>query len=253
MHNNEIPLVWFLLPLISLIAFFLKGMTGTGTSTVVIALASLLVGPKTAVVLASFMNMFGGLSMIKVDPVPLKSRYWVPIAAGMVGGSVLGAALLKVISAGHFQLLLGVVFFLTSGWFFLKPPVADGASSSPARANALDVAVGVFAGFCGGFVGVNAPPLVTYAGKHLNKRLLRRLLVLIFIPAAVAQTATFAVNGLLTREVFLYGLLMLPGMILGIYLGNKSFQKVSEKQFRRILAAFLLVVSGCLIFEGLKP
>ncbi len=203
-------------------------------------------------VLASFINIFGGLAMLKVDPVPLKTRYWVPIAAGMVGGSILGAVTLKIISNEHFQLLLGIVFFLTAGYFLFKSGGPAGQSSSPERANVLDVAVGIFAGFCGGFVGVNAPPLVTYAGMHLDKRLLRRLLILIFIPAAIAQTATFAVNGLLDRSIFIYGLLMLPGMAVGIYLGNKSFQKISEIQFRRILAGFLLIVSGCLIFEGLK-
>jgi uncharacterized membrane protein YfcA len=249
MHNIEY--LW--LPIISLIAFYLKGVTGTGTSTVVIALSSLLIGPKTAVVLASFINMFGGLSMLKVDPVPLKARYWGPIAGGMVAGSIMGAATLKVIPNTYFQVALGIVFLLTSGWFFLRSVRAEGRSTSPERANALDVAVGIFAGFCGGFVGVNAPPLVTYAGKRLDKRLMRRLLVLIFIPAAVAQTSTFAVNGLLTSKIFLYALMMLPGMAAGIWLGNKSFHKISETQFRRVLAVFLLIVSGCLIFQGLKP
>jgi len=244
-------LPYLCLPLISLLAFYLKGVTGTGTSTVVVALSSFLIGPKEAVVLASFMNMFGGISMLRVDPVPLKARYWLPIAGGMVVGSVLGAALLKVMPGAPFQVLLGAVFFATSGWFFFKIPQSTGVSVSPARANVLDVAVGLFAGFCGGFVGVNAPPLVTYAGKRLNKQLLRRLLVLIFIPAAIAQTGTFAVNGLLGGKTFIYGLIMLPGMALGIWIGNKSFHKISEVQFRRILAVFLLVVSVCLIWQGI--
>jgi uncharacterized membrane protein YfcA len=248
------PFAYMCLPLISLIAFYLKGVTGTGTSTVVIALSSLLIGPKTAVVLASFINIFGGLAMAGIDRnAPLKARYWVPIAAAMVMGSIAGAATLKIIPVGHFQFVLGVVFFLTSGWFLFKPAPASGLDQGPERANVLDIAVGTFAGFCGGFVGVNAPPLVTYAGRQLNKRLLRRLLVLIFIPAAMAQTATFAANDLLTRDILMGGLSMLPGMVVGIYLGNKSFHKFSEAQFRRILAVFLLIVSACLIFNGLKP
>ena len=60
---------------ISFFAFFLKGLTGTGTSTVVVSLCSLIIDPKSAVVLASFVNIFGGFSMLGVDPIHLHVKY----------------------------------------------------------------------------------------------------------------------------------------------------------------------------------
>ena len=114
----------------------------------------------------------------------------------------------------------------------------------------MDLGVGALAGFCGGFIGINAPPLVLHFGRHLDKRYLRRLLVLIFIPAAMAQTATFALNGMLSRRVLLWGALMLPSMVAGIYLGNRTFRRISETWFRRVLGLFLAVVSVRLILKG---
>ena len=215
------------------------------------ALCSLIIDPKLTVVLASFINIFGGLSMVRVDPLPLTRWYWVPISAFMVCGSVIGAATLKVIPNAQFQLVLGSVFLLTAMWFLLRVPGPRDHLHPPAKANAMDLGVGAVAGFCGGFVGINAPPLVLHFSRFLDKRYLRRLLVLIFIPAAIAQTATFLINGLFDKQVFIWGLLLLPSMALGIYLGNRTFHRISEIWFRRALGGFLVVVSVRLIVKGI--
>lgn len=235
----------------ALLAFFLKGVTGTGTTTVIVALCSLFVEPKLTIVLASFINIFGGLSMIRVDPLPLKMQYWVPIALLMIVGSVIGAISLAHIPNQQFQLILGGVFFLAALWFLFRVPRPREMSVQPTRASGLDLLVGWLAGFFGGFIGINAPPLVLHFSRYLDKRYLRRLLVLIFIPAAAAQTVTFWVNGLLTQRVLTWGVLMLPSMIAGIILGNHTFHRISEGWFRRVLGLLLVVVSVRLIIKGL--
>lgn len=238
-----------LIPLIGFLAFTLKGITGTGTTTVIVALCSLLIEPKMTIVLASFVNVFGGLSMIKIDPVPLPMRYWIPISILMVIGSILGAWALKVIPKEIFEMVLGIAFLFVSAWFIAKKvvPLTE-ETSPPQKASLLDLAIGLFGGFCGGFIGVNAPPLVFHFGMHLNKRQLRRLLVLIFIPAAIAQTLTFWWAGMMSQEILIYGLAILPCMVAGIYAGNKAFHKISENLFRRVLGLLLLIVSARLIF-----
>ncbi len=109
------------LALIALIAFYLKGVMGTGNSTVIIACASFFIDPKIAVVLTSLLNVFGGLAMIRVDPVPVQLKYWVPIGVMMALGSVAGAVALKNISPDLFKLVLGFAFLLSSGWFLFRP------------------------------------------------------------------------------------------------------------------------------------
>ena len=232
-------------------AFFLKGVTGTGTTTVIVALGSLIIDAKLTIVLASFINIFGGLSMLPVDPVRLERRYWIPIALLMIAGSVLGAMALTFIPNRQFQLILGAAFLMTALWFVVKTPGVRPTSVLPDRANGADLGVGALAGFCGGFIGINAPPLVLHFSRYLDKRRLRRLLVLIFIPAAAAQTATFAATGMLTRPVLVWGLIMLPSMFAGIYLGNRTFHRISEVWFRRVLGIFLAFVSVRLILKGL--
>lgn len=240
-----------LLPLVALAAFFLKGVTGTGTTTVIVALGSLFMDAKLTVVLASFINIFGGLGMAGVDPVPLAGRYWVPVSLLMVAGSVGGALALGAVSSQAFQLILGSAFLLTALWFLFRVPAPRQNPEPPAIANGMDLGVGAFAGFCGGFIGINAPPLVLHFSRYLDKRRLRRMLVLIFIPAAMAQTATFVFNGLFDRQVAAWGLLMLPAMAAGIWLGNRTFRYISEPMFRRILGLLLVFVSFRLLLKGI--
>lgn len=117
----------------------------------------------------------------------------------------------------------------------MRVPGPQRNAEVPARASIADLGVGGFAGFCGGVIEINAPPLIIHFGCYLDKRHLRRLLVLIFIPAAIAQTAMFYMNGLLSTQIAIWGVLILPSMFLGIYLGNHSFHNLSEVWFRRVL------------------
>ena len=241
---------YLLIPIVGFIAFFIKGVIGTGTTTVIVALCSLIIEPKLTIVLASFINIFGGISMIRIDPLPLAPRYWIPIAVLMVVGSVFGAIALKHIPNQQFQLILGIAFLLTALWFLFRAPKSIGTSTPPIKASLPDLGVGSFAGFCGGFIGINAPPLVLHFSRYLDKRYCRRLLVLIFIPAALAQTVTFIINGLFERKILLWGLLLCPSMIAGVYLGNRTFHRISESWFRRALGCFLVFVSIRLIFKS---
>lgn len=248
--DNIDPLL-IAIPFISFFAFFLKGVTGTGTTTMVVALSSFIIDPKLSIVLASFINMFGGLSMLRIDPVPLPKPFWIPITITMIIGSIIGALTLLYTDSTIFKIILGVVFFLAALWFLFSTKATNKAPPLKEKATKSDIGIGLFAGFCGGFIGVNAPPLVLHFGKFLDKRHLRRLLVIIFIPAAIAQTATFWYNGILTPQLIIYALCMIPGMLLGIYVGNKSFHYISETTFKRILAVLLIVVSARLIHLGI--
>lgn len=248
-------LIYAGVPLISLLAFFLKGVTGTGTTTVIVALAVFIVSPKSAVILASFINIFGGLLMLGVDPVPLKWRFVVPVVVMMGVGSFTGGLTLTVMSSDHFRLVLGVVFMLAGIWFGLRPFMRSQKGAQlpppPERPSAADLGVGTVSGFLGGFVGINAPPLMLHFGRVLDKRHLRRFLVLIFIPANIVQTATYWYYGALTREIVMLGLLMIPTMLAGIYLGSRVHARISESTFGVTLGLLIVFVSITLIWRSI--
>ena len=169
----------------------------------------------------------------------------------MIAGSVIGAWSLTALHTRTFDLVFGAACLPLAGWFlFGPPPQTRDQAGVPHFASAADLAVGTFAGFCGGFIGINAPPLLLHFGRVLDKRHLRRLLVLIFIPAAIAQTGTFVWRGEVTRITVLLTISILPAMVAGIGLGNRAFVRISEQTFRRVLGALLLVIGLRLLWAS---
>jgi len=59
---------------------------------------------------------------------------------------------------------------------------------------------------------------------------------------------TYGCTGLVTTQVLLYVLSALPGLFLGIYLGNKVFFQLSEVWFNRVAGLVLIVVAVQLAF-----
>lgn len=245
---NEVILATLLV--VSLLAFTLKSVSGMGTGLVIIPLASIVIDPKSAVILSSLMAVVGGLSMVRVDPVRLAPKFWVPVAVVMVIGTIIGALMLNRVPIRGFSIFMSAVFVLSGIWLFFRVSLpAPELSSGRPSARPVDLVVGGLSGLMGGFVGINAAPLVLHFGRCMNKRYLRRFLVLIFLFAVVAQITTFALTGLIDLRILLMGASMIPGMALGIYLGNHLFVRLSEAAFRWILGVFLLICAGKILYR----
>jgi len=238
------------LPVVAFLAFFLKGIAGIGVSTVAVPILSLIIGAKQIVVLSSIVNVLGGLVMYRIDPQPASRRYWWPIAALMILGAVIGGIALKLTPLKSFEKILGIAILGAGIGFIIwrgKQKSSSFLEQLPQKGRVKDYVIGFLGGISGGFVGINSPIFILYFGSYLAKGPMRRLLVLILLPSAFSQVATYASLGLMNRQIILYALLSLPGLLLGIYLGNRTFFKISEKVFGTILGGVLIVLSWGLI------
>ncbi len=238
------------LPAVAFLAFFLKGIAGIGVSTVAVPILSLIIGAKQIVVLSSIVNVAGGLLMYRIDPQPAGRRYWWPIAISMIIDAVLGGIALKLTPLKSFEKILGITILAAGIWFIIwrgKQKSNSFLEKLPEKGCLKDYVIGFLGGLAGGFVGINSPILILYFGSRLAKGPLRRLLVLILLPLAISNVATYTALGLMSTRIVLYSLISLPGLLLGIYLGNRTFLQISEKVFGAILGGVLILLSWGLI------
>lgn len=237
-------MIYLIFCIIGFFAFFLKGFMGVGINTIIIAFSTFFIEPKAAVVLASIVSLIGGIAMIKQDKNLLHVSYWLPITVFMMVGGILGAMALKYIDPEIFKIALSVAFFISSFWMIFDPTSKNKITKPcPKKANFNDNTIGICGGFLNGLVGLSAIPIVVYFSHMLDKTSLRRLLILLYLPAAFAQTATFTVNGLLTMDIMLYALCMCPLLLSGLSLGKKAHFKISELWFKKSLGGFLFFIS----------
>ncbi|MGB6031383.1 MAG: sulfite exporter TauE/SafE family protein [Bacteroidota bacterium] len=243
----------FLLPFVAFAAFFVKAVSGFGPALVVIGIGSMVLPPHTVVPLSAMLDATAGAILFFMDPVAGGRRYWLPLAVTIVVGSVAGGILLSLVSPDLFRLVLGIAILMLAVWFtFFRSHAGEShlTDTLPSRASAGDMVAVGSGGLMGGFLRISGPPVLWHFGRQFAKRTLRQVLIPIFLAAAVARVATYSGTGLVDQTVLLYYCVSLPGLLLGIYVGNKVFLSISEKVFSRAIGLILLAAGLRLLLWG---
>lgn len=224
--------------LIAFMAAFIKGVGGTGIGTMVVSLASLVIGVKDAVVLSALLSLYGGIGMFRSGTVSIRPPYFIGICACVVSGTATGSQLLKIAQVPVVECFLAAMLVLVGSIFLFdiqRFRIATLLDSPPDRPSPLDCAMGLLTGV----VGISLPVLLFHFGSYLSKQALRHLILLLFIPSAVVQVLTFTGNELMSQKVFVVSLFSLPALFAGVFTGNRLFHRLSEKRFRQCLGILL--------------
>ena len=239
-----------MLGILALVAHIVKGLTGFGPAIVFISIGSLFYDPVEIIVLASLLDVVGGAYLVSLNPDFLENReYWVPIGLLMVTGAVIGSYMLSVLPASLFEYLFGAAVVLISIWFLSGKSELDKDSEGSHELGLIDGFVGVFSGFCGGFVGMGGPPLVAYIGNKFDKDLFRSIIVPVFLMAASSRVLSYGYLGMIeTGNLWIY---VFPpiGVLLGNRIGDQFFDEVEQKKFT-ILVGVILMLSGIRLISG---
>lgn len=232
------------LSVIGFLAHIVKGVTGFGPAIIFVSIGSLLHDPVEIIVLASLLDIIGGIYLIIINPRFLDNkRYWLPVGTLMIIGAIVGSLTLFVIPSSAFEYVLGFSIIIISLWFLLGKSEPEGGSEDADEVKLKDGSVGCFSGFCGGFTGMGGPPLIAYLGSKFEKDLFRAVIVPIFLMAALARFFTYGFLGMVTFPTLSMYILPSIGVILGNYLGNILFDSVDQKWFT-ILVGIILLLSG---------
>lgn len=159
---------------------------------------------------------------------------------------------MSVIPAESFDLLLAVVITILGIWFVAgrgKDGEASLEQELPSRCSKSDLSVSAFAGLCGGLFAVSGPPIVYWLGRRFVKHSFRRALIAVFFFATIFRLITYGAVGLLHTNLWMPALFTVPGIILGIILGNRIFIALSERAFSRVVGTILIFVGIRLLLK----
>ena len=232
--------------LVAFLAYVIKTTTGFGTAIVTVSLGSLLIGTYEAVLLSPVIDVIGGAILFYRDPVTDSKSFWIPLTIAMTVGSVIGAVVLKYIPPQSFDILVGAVIALLGFWFIISRSQKGESvleTTLPDRVTPADLAVSTFSGLCGGLFAVSGPPIVYWLGRRFAKFSFRRTLIAVFFFANIGRLIAYGAAGLLHKSIVTLALFSIPGIVLGIFLGDRIFHFLSEGWFSRIVGAMLLIVS----------
>ncbi len=225
--------------LAGLIAFIISTISGGGGALLLIPVTSWMIGTSFAppvINLGTFISRPARLYLFWQDIDWSLVKYYVPSA---IIGAWLGALLFSRLDSGWIQLFIGV--FLVSTIFQYRFGKVDKAFDMP-RLGFLPL--GFITAFISTVVGGLGPILNPfYMNVGLKKEDLIATKTANSFFVGIAQIGSYAFFGILTAQLWIYGLALGLGAIVGNIIGKRFLAGMSIRQFR-VMLILLMVVSG---------
>lgn len=224
------------------LAAIVRGYSGFGFSLLVITSLSLLMPPQTFIPAVFMLEIAASLHLL---PGIWKDIHWrslAPLIIGCVIGTPLGVWLLANVPAPPMQIALAVfvliVTFLMAQGFVLKSMPGTAASGG----------VGIASGLFNGAFGIGGPPVILfYFASPAGNVAGRASLIAFFLMTDLIGLAFMSREALIGWNSVTLALIFLPALVIGIWVGARSFKSADPQAFRNwvlVLLAGLAVLSG---------
>ncbi len=159
----------------------------------------------------------------------------------LVGGVflMLSAQLVRVLPAQVMLLIIGGPITLFAVTQLMGKHLVLHAPS-----RRMEIGIGAFAGFIGGFSGIWGPPTVAYlTALGTEKREQMRIQGVIYGLGAVVLFFAHVGSGVMRSETLPFSVLMILPALFGMWLGGRLQDKIDQKTFRRA-TLFVLLIAG---------
>ncbi len=239
------PALYFILPL-ALAAFFLKGLATFGAAIVLVPLAALVVGVKEIVLVMAFLDLISNAMLYRPRKSHFRDPYLIGMTLLMMVGVAIGGLLLRFLPADQFKLIFAAIliplgFFMIVTSFF--KPVITQANEAPHKSSRLDRGIALASGCMGGLSGLTGPVLAWYLNLRFSKQVFRDIMIPLLLVSACARLLTYGLSGAFEASIIPIVLLAIPGLLIGTWLGNRLFFKISQQWFGVVIGA-LISASG---------
>lgn len=238
------PLSMVILAAAAFVSAVIGSVAGSGGTAILLPAAVLVLGIHAGIPAITIANFSANASRVALN--------WREVNGRIVAWFLLGALPLVCLSTWLFtrtspELLvrgLGVFMLAVVAWRRLapRPPViADARVFAP-----LGAGFGLLYGFVDGLGPLMAP---FFLGAGLLRGAYIGTDALATVSIQGAKLAVFGAGEMLVGRVLASGLLMVPFMVLGTWLGKRLLARVSDRLFTKIVEASLLL-SGIVFLVG---
>jgi hypothetical protein len=232
-----------------LLAGFVKGVIGMGMPTVSLAVMSIAMGLPTAIQIVVVPTVVTNVWQALIgDGLCRLVRRFAALLATTVTGVWLGYFLLFRSSAQLMTAVLGaaLIVYSLSGLlgFPLMPKVRRERLASPL----VGLATGVLAGATG---NISMPAIAYFHRLDLARNDIVQMLGILFTLGAATLGLTLAGHGSYEPDLLLVSAFAVVPSMVGMLIGKRVRDMLSEKVFRRALFVGLLAAGTHLVWKGL--
>lgn len=225
-----------------------KGILGMGLPTIAMGLLGLVMPVAQAAALLAVPSLVTNVWQAARGPHlhALAHRLW-PLQAGVVAGVVAGAGFMHAGSGRPASMLLGACLaaYAVAGLLGWRLPAPSRSWEGVASAG-----VGVLTGLLTAATGVFVLPAVPYLqALALDKDAMAQALGLSFSVSTLALAAVLATSGHFAVNAAWWSLLVLAPAVVGMWLGQRLRDELSQAAFRRLFFGGLLGLGSVLVLR----
>ena len=220
------------------VAGTVRGFAGFGAAMLMTPILAALFGPTHGVVLCLLLEFVVGLPLLRravglVNWQRIGLIFAAAVAAVPFGTWLLLSADPAPLRWAISAIVLAAVALLASGWRFRGTPGL-----------AMTVSAGAASGFLNGLAGMAGPPIAFYylAGRD-PPPVVRASLTTYFVLVDFAALSVLAMRGEVGWPILTAALILVPAVVLGGLLGERLFPRASERFYRRLAFALLVLVA----------
>lgn len=219
-----------------LLAYFMFGVSGFGSSLIAVPLLSHFLPLQSAVMLALVLDLISAIGLSRKERRHVRWDELKSLVPFGFLGIIAGAAMLSRVPSKPLILALGIFVTLVGIRYLLLEPGKGSISRRWA------VLAGLSGGTASALFGTGGPSYMSYLVHRLDSRAELRATFsgLLALDGALRMTV-FIASGLFFISLDLTMLaLALPAMVLGLYLGHRAHSALSNQQMKRLTAVLLL-------------
>ncbi|MHB1085241.1 MAG: sulfite exporter TauE/SafE family protein [Thiobacillus sp.] len=233
--------------LVVLIAYFMFGVSGFGSSLIAVPLLSHLMPLRSAVMLALVLDLISAMGQSRKDRVHIRwdeLKSMIPFA---FIGIIAGAVLLSRVANDSLLFVLGV-FVIAMGTHYLLSS-SDGRTVS----SGWSAPAGLVGGIASSLFGTGGPAYMGFLGHRLESRHeLRATFSGLLALDGSLRVAVFIAGGIFFSSLNLSLLIaVLPIMLLGLWLGRCAHTVISNRQMKYMIAILLIMSGMSLVLRGI--
>ncbi len=239
-------MIWWIIATLS--AFYVKGLCGFANTLVFTTVMSFGISNRNISPVELLLGYPSNAVIAYRERKSIDPRLCLPLAALVVLGSIPGMLLLKNADTGAVKLVFGAVIVLLGAEMLLR----ERQTKQIKESKILLAIIGLLSGVLCGLFGVGAL-LGAYIGRVAkDAKAFRANICVVFFVENTLRIVLYSMAGLLNAGMALQALRLLPVALLGLFLGAKSADFISEKMVKRIVIVMLILSGLSLILAQLR-
>lgn len=230
---TEVQLIWLIS--VVLVASVAQSISGFGFALISVPLMSVLIDPRDAVVIATFIGAASSSSQALIDRKHTSWKLALRLSGAAYMGMPLGLLIFIVVNESVLRVIVGAIVLLATVVLMKGFTVRESHRY-------FDWIFGGISGVLATSTSTNGPPLVfLLQAKNLSPSIFRSTISTVFSLTSVGAIALFVVSDKVTQDGLVGVGLSLPVLFVGLRVGYAIRPRINASKFSVVVYSLLIL------------